>query len=248
MPGKTATGNSGKVPYYEHSWATKRDSTLSKKIFKCDPHRVPAKKLEPVAWEKIVKFVTDPEFTSQILEKVRKLHETNPARKDTERLKAKIMGISSQIDALSERLSELPKTISAAPIYKQMEKLQGLKDEHEEGLLRLKTDGISSLDRIVGLETFEEFSGYYKKFVLTGMEVTQQKQMIQKFVRKIEVGTESFKIHFIVDKDHYKRGLALVAGSRPSGSGNLFTYFGSNTLTNGAPGETRTLTPLGTRP
>lgn len=32
MPGKSATGNSGKVGYYEHAWATKRDSTLSKRF------------------------------------------------------------------------------------------------------------------------------------------------------------------------------------------------------------------------
>lgn len=30
MPRMSATGNGGKVGYYEHSWATKRDSTLSK--------------------------------------------------------------------------------------------------------------------------------------------------------------------------------------------------------------------------
>ena len=27
MPGKSATGRNGKVPYYEHSWATKRKAT-----------------------------------------------------------------------------------------------------------------------------------------------------------------------------------------------------------------------------
>ncbi len=48
MPGKSATGYSGKVGYHEHSWATKRDSTLSNKMFHCDPHRIPSKKLEPL--------------------------------------------------------------------------------------------------------------------------------------------------------------------------------------------------------
>jgi hypothetical protein len=62
MPGKSATGNVGKVGYYEHSWATKRDATLSKKIFRCEPHRVPAKKLEPLVWGKLTSFLTKPEF------------------------------------------------------------------------------------------------------------------------------------------------------------------------------------------
>lgn len=32
LPGKSATGNGGKVGYYEHSWATKKDSTLLNSI------------------------------------------------------------------------------------------------------------------------------------------------------------------------------------------------------------------------
>ncbi len=64
--------------------------------------------------------------------------------------------------------------------------------------------------------------------------------MIQKFVRKIEVGTETVKIHFIVDDEHYKRELAAKeVGSRPlrgadSGSSDFFKDYGSNTLTFGA--------------
>lgn len=70
MPGKSATGNVGKVGYYEHVWATKRDATLSKKMFKCDPHRVPAKKLEPFVQEKFRRLVTEKSFMKGILEKV----------------------------------------------------------------------------------------------------------------------------------------------------------------------------------
>ncbi len=124
MPGKSATGNCGKVGYYEHSWATKRDSTLTEKIFRCDPHRIPAKKFEPVAWQKVIEFITDASFIRRILEKVRERHDENPKRKDIKRLKAKTSGVSSQIEALSERLAELPKGISATPIYKQLERLQ----------------------------------------------------------------------------------------------------------------------------
>ncbi len=53
LPGKSAWGNGGKVPYYEHGWATKRQSMLNKKVFACHPHRVQAKILEPKVWEKV---------------------------------------------------------------------------------------------------------------------------------------------------------------------------------------------------
>jgi len=94
MPGKSATGNGGKVGYYEHAWATKRDSTLSKKIFKCEPHRVPAKKLEPIVLEKVVEFITNRGFAERIFERVREFHAVDPKRKDVERMKAKIAAIA----------------------------------------------------------------------------------------------------------------------------------------------------------
>lgn len=240
MPGKSATGATSKVGYYEHAWATKRDSTLSKKMFHCNPHRIPAKKLEAAAWEKVVEFITDEGLVRRILEKVRARHEENPHRKEMERLKAKIMGVNSQIEALSERLSELPKGVSAAPIYKQLERLQGIKTDHDEALIKFKSGGVTSVDRIVGLDTFEDFASHHRKFVVNAADITQRKQLIQKFVRKVEVGTDSFNIHYIVDQEHYRRELALkeadsrlLAGGRSEG--RILKNLSSNTLTVGAP-------------
>lgn len=240
MPGKSAHGNAGKVGYYEHAWATKRDATLSKKLFKCEPHRVPSKRLEPLVWEKLSSFLADPGFMREILARVRKHHEANPLRKDQERLKSKITGIMSQLDALAERLAEIPKGVSAAPIFKQMERLEELKREHEENLGKLEMGGKTSLDRIVGLSTFEDFAFHYKRLIAKDATVPQRKQIVQKFIRKVEVGTETVKIHFIVDDEHYKRELAAKekAGLRPlrgvGSASDFFTDFGSNTLTFGA--------------
>ncbi len=68
--------------------------------------------------------------------------------------------------------------------------------------------------------------------------MTEQKQMLKKFIHKIEVGVDSVKIHWIVDQDHFDRELALKrAGSRSSGGGlsdlGFFKDIGSYTLTNG---------------
>jgi len=237
MPGKSATGRGGKVGYYEHAWATKRDSTLSKKMFRCEPHRVPSKKLEPLIWEKVKSFVTEPDFMRDVFSLVQKQHEENPHQKDRERLKAKIGGITSQIDALSERLSELPKTVSAQPIYKQMEKLQMIKEGYENDLVQLDQGGKTSFDRIVNLETFATFAHHYKRFILNDADFVQRKELVKKFVKKVEVGTESVKIHFIVDQDHYSQELALKkVGSGPLGrDSDFFKSVGSHTLTVGAP-------------
>lgn len=73
------------------------------------------------------------------------------------------------------------------------------------------------------------------------LTVTQKKQFVQKFIKKVEAGIKTYKVHFIVDEEHFKRELALrEASSQPFGarrldSQNFFVRFGSNTLTNGAP-------------
>ncbi len=236
MVGKSATGNTTKVGYYEHSWASKKDSALTKKRFHCEPHRIPAKKLEPLVWSKISEFMTDPAAMKALLVKVRKHHEQNPERKDIERIKVKIMSIESQIDVLSERLAELPKSVSAAPIYKQMEKLQALKDDHELQLKNLKTEGKNAYDRIVGLDTFESFAKHYRQFIDHSADVVQRKRLVKNFIDKIELGVDSVKIHFIVDEDHYKRALALAAGARPThvaAKNKLSGDFSSSCLTFG---------------
>lgn len=63
------------------------------------------------------------------------------------------------------------------------------------------------------METFEDFIKYYRKFVLKESTVNERKQAIKKFVHKVELGTDSFKIHFIVDQHHYRKELALAASS-----------------------------------
>lgn len=241
MSGKTATGNSGKVPYYEHIWATRRDCTLSKKMFKCEPHRVPAKVLEPALWDKVVAFATNPEFAKRIFEKVKSPHKENPELKEKERIQAKLCGVKSQIDALSERLAELPKGISADPLFRQLAKLQAIQSEHEAALQTIKNGGMTSLDRIVGVETFEEFAEHYRKLILNEMTIIQKKQFIQKFIKKIEVGVKTYKVHFTVDNDHYRKELALREASlRPFPERINFLNFGSNTLTFGGPDRDRT--------
>lgn len=246
LSGKTGTGNSGPVGYYEHSWATKRDSGLSKKIFHCEPHRVPAKRVEPLVWDKFVEILTDTEFMKRIFEKVRLIHGKNPHRKEEEQLKARLSGLNSQIEALAERLAELPKEVSAAPIYKKMAELESRKKDLTEALMSLKSQRGPSKDRIGDLATFEAFANRYRKFVYEEMHPDQKKAALQKFIHKVEVSPDSVKIHYIVDQDHFGRELALDSNSASSAHSattkpvSHLASISSNTFTNGAAGEIRT--------
>ena len=233
MCGKSAHGNGGKIGYYEHSWATKRDSTLSKKIFKCEPHRVLAKRLEPLVWETFVKLMTDKSFVRQIFEKVKSAHAENPTRKEQERLKAKIFGLSSQLDALAERLSELPKSISAKPIYLQMERIENLKDQHVRELEDLKSANGVSAGGIVAFGSFEAFASDYRKLLGQDMAADAKKRLLKRFIHKIEIGTDSVKIHVIVDKEHYRQEAKINGAEAPLTEINFLKNLGSNTLTVG---------------
>lgn len=48
---------------------------------------------------------------------------------------------SERVERMTEQLSELPKSVSAAPIYKQLQKLQLVKADHEDVLVRLRANG-----------------------------------------------------------------------------------------------------------
>ena len=239
MSGKSANGNGGKVGYYEHAWATKRDSTLTKKIFKCAPQRVPTKKLEPLVMGKLNELLCNPSFMKKILAKVAKKHQENPHSKELERLKAKITGVNSQLAGLAERLAQLPMEVSPKPIFEHMQKLTGLKEEYEKELETLSSRGSGGLNRIVALNIFEDFAAHYQRILEEEIMVTQRKQIIAKFIRKVEVGTESVKIHYIVDGEYFEeqREEPSNAVSRhPSGASHLRAQkSGSNTLTFGTP-------------
>jgi hypothetical protein len=47
---------------------------------------------------------------------------------------------------------------------------------------------VTSLDRVVGLDTFEDFTSHHRKLVIGVADVNQRTQMIQKFGRRVEVG------------------------------------------------------------
>ena len=197
MPGKSATGKTKKIPYYEHSWATKKDCCLSQKLFKCQPHRVPAKKLEPLVWTEFEKILDGEKFILELRERVKRLHAGNDAVKESERLKAKLYGLNSQIETLAERLSVLPKTVSAEPIFKQMEKLEQLKSEAKEKLQNVKSLNLD--ERLVPMETISGFRDIVKKALLENSDAIFRKKVLQKFVSRVEVDVDKVRIAWNMD-------------------------------------------------
>jgi site-specific DNA recombinase len=237
MPGKSATGRNGKVPYYEHSWATKRESCLTKKTFKCEPTRVQAKKAEALVWAEFCKLLDSKEFLLGLQNKVRELHSQNNEESERGKLKAKQYGINSQLEALAERIAILPREVSPVPLFKQMEKLEVAKKDIEERLLKVKDFNLS--ERLVTIETFEHFAQIASKTLKENPDFNIRRSLLQKFIYRVEIGVESVKIYWNLDQEFFERELKIKKPSaRDDGFLKTHTFFSSNSgsqsLTNGA--------------
>lgn len=164
LTGKSAHGNGGKIPYYEHSWATRRQSCLNKKIFDHKPRRILANKLESKVWEEILKLLEDPKVAQSLIFQAHKVHENKGRVKDAERLKRKVQGIEEQIDALAEHLSKIPKGLSPTPIFEQMQKLEALKTNTSVQLEELQRQNYGS-DMPVSLKDYRGYLSTLRGFL-----------------------------------------------------------------------------------
>ena len=198
MCGKSAHGNGGKIGYYEHSWATKRNSTLSKKTFKCDgAQRILAKKLEPIVIEKVEDLLFGDDLAYRLYKAINQKIEENSSNTERDSIKAQIYGINSQIDALTERLAELPKELSASSIFKQMKTLEDRKQELSDKLEKLSNS--SQTDYIAKFNEYDNFVQSLRKLWMTASS-DMKSRIIKRLIHKVEVGADSVVIHYNVDK------------------------------------------------
>jgi len=224
MVGKSAHGNGGKIPYYEYSWAVRRDGCLLKPAFNCKPFRVLAKKLEPAAWEKVMYALNDSHWIKEIVSSAQEAHKAATQNKEARKIEDRIKSINEQIDVLAERLAELPKSISPAPIYKQMEKLEAIKVETQEKLGKL-SNSIAPRDIPAPLKSYEAFIQNLAVIANKPGNESLRTKPLQKLVHKIQITSDGLTIHYRVGRDYIEGELAQTANS------NLFLVSGSNSLT-----------------
>lgn len=235
MSGKSATGRNGKVPYYEHTHATKCDSSLKVKRYQCQPHRVPARIAEPIVWQEFSRFIQSETFVKELMEKVKALHAQNDDLQERKRLTDKIKGHDSQLEALAERMAILPKNVSPVHLFKQMEKIEAAKRNLQDELLRIEDEDYEN--RLAPLETINAFRSYVKGHVLENPDFNVRRRILQRLIRKVEIGEDRLRLHWNLDKHHYEQALQTI--STPLKEGVLFFQKnGSPRLTNGHPTRT----------
>lgn len=198
LTGKSAHGRNGKVPYYEHGWATRRGMVLSQHLFDCgNPRRFSGKKLEELVCTKMLEILSDRSFSEKLFERAKKVHAGNGSQKEAKRLEAQLTGFNSQLEGLTERLAELPKTVSAAPFYKQMEKIEEKKKETETLLLKTREAMDEKTPAVI-----EDYWQFVKqlKYVFEFGDSQIREKIIKRLVQKIEVNSDEVTLHMIVDE------------------------------------------------
>ena len=227
--GKSAHGRYRKYGYYEHSWASRRGSVLVKDVLKCDPHRVPAEKLEALIDDNVRELLTNEDFARSIIEKAHRIHKDNSVHKELSRFKKMVSGYESHEGALTARLAELPQDISAAPIYKQLREIQKVKEKVEKDILKLE-GSCSRGNEPAAIEDYQAFLTIVKKGLEEDSTKEWRSKLIRQIIGKIEVGTDRVKIHWRTGEKWVKMGFE---GKKQSSNPIFLKKSGSRTIQNG---------------
>ena len=94
---------------------------------------------------------------------------------------------------------------------------------------------INLSERLVTIETFEEFKELAKKTLLEYPDFNIKRSILQKFIHRVEIGIDSIKIYWNLGQSLFESELKIKKpGARDPGFLNLSANFGSQSLTNGA--------------
>ena len=203
--GKSAHGKRKKYPFYEHAKVNKSQGTLTKQIYTCQPHRFPGEVVEQNVWKAVEELICNPSVAKEILVQAKREHSKVDFSQEEDRLKNKVYAIQGQLNALTERLSEIPTDVDATPIYNQMKKIGIMKKELEGKILTARRQGHEH-ELPAELSDYLEFLKLLKgngKIVLTPLE---RQKIIGMLVEKIELLPEGMKIHYFVGTSRIKKG------------------------------------------
>lgn len=191
--GKTANGNGGKVPYYEHGWAVRKQAGLSKKVYNCRPIRFPARIIEPLVWDRVVKLISNADMAKKLLEEANVVHESQANVLESDRLRKQLRSLESQLDTVAEHLTKIPTAVSPVPIFNQMEKLQKEKDGLIKNLETLLITG-DCKDVPAPLKDFDQFLQTIKSYLTVDLPAEAKAKIVQHLVHRVEIFPD--KIHY----------------------------------------------------
>lgn len=215
-----------KHPYYEHGRRTKIQSGLAEKIYNCDPHRILAMKAEELVWANLENLLSG-NLSDELLAAVMRKKEQISFTHEIERLKNKTFSINSQVEALTLRLAELPKEVSAAPIYKQMEKLDIDKRELDVKILKLKD---AELEKEIPTDaiSYQKLLEVIRDEKTSGLTTAKKLKIVSCLIERIEIFPERLEIHYGLGRSKIKRELVYANSHlyKPADGSTSLTFGG----------------------
>lgn len=143
-------------------------------------------------------------------------------------MKNKIYSLNAQVESLTLRLAELPKEVSAAPIYKQMEKLEGDKKLLELQVLKLRDEEVDRELPTDGV-TYVKLLDVFRNLKESGLTTAKKQRIITSLLERIEIFPDKLEIHYGLGRSKIKKELVYA------NSLNYFEAKCSTSFTNGAP-------------
>gem|GEM_PF-6747556 len=106
----------------------------------------------------------------------------------------------------------MPKSMSAAPIFKQMEKIERVKGDKNQRLLELGDGGTGISSPPVALGDFAKFLDSVKN-ILHGNDPVAKSKILRHLIHRIDVGKDNVKITYKLDESSLLRE-PIYLGSR----------------------------------
>ncbi len=160
-------------------------------------------------------ILTDETLAKDLIQRMEDRYKESLEGKEIQNLKAKISGVNSQLDAMAERLSELPKSVSAAPIFKQMEKLTEHKNLFEKQLKTLKNN-THLHEKPIEFKHYKTLLESLSEFWKKGDPETRSK-IIHWLIHRIDVGKDSVTINYQLIENRLVQE-SVLADSAPLGA------------------------------
>ena len=200
-----------------------RGSTHIKELFKCNPHRVPANRIEEAVTNNLKELLTKPDFAQALLDKARQAHRKRMEASEVKEYQRKICGYKGQLEALVERISDLPQDISPLPFYRKMRKIEELQQKAETALREAKTREGMSEEAPAGLKDYRSYLKLIERAWggdggnANAGTAEWKSKLIKRLIHRVNIAQDSVEVYYYVGEDK------ITAGGG-----------GSRNLTNGA--------------
>jgi site-specific DNA recombinase len=216
--GKSAHGNGGKTPYYEHGKISKLQTVVGE-IKKCDPHRFPGRKLEVRVWDEIRKLLTEPKMAKAIIDIAHKKFKKIDKAGELKQITRRTTDVQGKIDCLIERISELPKAVPADSFYRQIERLEDEKLNLSKQFQFQQSNQTQDIPMV-----FKDYVSFIKGVMAMSepLAAEHRVRVVEKLVHKVELSADKVRLHYYV-------------GAGKNRDPHFFVGHGSNCLANGGP-------------